>query len=107
MNALKTTVAIFAIAAATAPAFASEGVPPDLQATWNASAAGVSPARTAASNPNADSREAATPQYLPGRGEVSLVPNPAFTASASDPTTRVTKSEIQRRSVPATKYVGA
>ncbi|MGE0310648.1 MAG: hypothetical protein AB7P21_03355 [Lautropia sp.] len=97
MNALKTTLATLTLAAATLPAFANDGVPPDLRAQRESAPADLA----------APSRDAGVAPYLHGLGEVSLVANPAYVATAAPSRTRVSNVEIRRHSVPATHYVGA
>ena len=93
MNALKTTLAALGLAASIAPAFANDGIPADLQSKWAATAVRID-----------GSLSGAQPQYLPGNGELTVVPNPAFVSPRVE---RTDKAEIRRHSVPATRYVGA
>lgn len=90
MNSIKALLATLGLAAAISPALAAtDGLPPNLQDDRAVQARQADGAATAA-----------TPQYLHGKGEVSLVPNPAFEA----PTT---PSMQLGRVTPLRGYVGA
>ena len=103
MNTIKSLTFTLAFVAATAPAFANDGIPADVQAKWDENPVRVEAPTTLASKTQAPTLKAAPP-YLHGLGERSLVPNPAFV----DPReTRYAKGDVRRGSVPATRYVGA
>ena len=75
MNSIKTVLATLAFATVASSALATEGLPPNLQATQGTAAISIE---------GANMHKA--PQYLHGQGEISLVPNPAFNVTpASSP----------------------
>lgn len=91
MKTIQSIFATFAIAAAVSPALAAtDGLPPNLAGHTIDRAVSV----------EATTMQKA-PQYLPGLGEVSLVPNPAFVAAPS------TAPMKMGRVTPLRAYVGA
>ena len=94
MNAIQSTIATLVLSAAVSPAFAAtDGVPPNLANRLMARVTeNVTP--VAATAPE-------TPQYLPGLGEISLMPNPAFVSLPTQTSARM------GRTTPLRAYVGA
>lgn len=98
MKTIHTLIAGLTLAAAAVPALAAdEGLPPQLAAQQQQAVA------TAAANAPAASTPAIAP-LLTGKGELTVVRNPAFVSPRLE---RTDSAEIRRNSVPATTYVGA